>query len=185
MWSDVFEEHVASIFRVKNQLNRKPTCSRWLGKINCQPGYKPYRVKRVRGRGVVSSFHWPAAFPQLAPRANWCEASIGYECVRAILRKRICAGGWGNVRGVVWEDRYISTPVYFLLVCYLCYGHTCLLKPALLHFSCLPHTPVSQTGPCTLIPSACFPLVREPGEEEQQANEVRRNPLPRMFYPYD
>jgi hypothetical protein len=31
MWTDVLEEHIASIFRVENRPSKKLTCSKWLG----------------------------------------------------------------------------------------------------------------------------------------------------------
>jgi hypothetical protein len=32
MLTNVLEESITSIFRVKNQLGKKPACSRWLGR---------------------------------------------------------------------------------------------------------------------------------------------------------
>jgi hypothetical protein len=38
--------------RGKNQPNKKPACSRWLGRISRQPRYQLCRVWRVRGSGL-------------------------------------------------------------------------------------------------------------------------------------
>jgi hypothetical protein len=45
------------VFRVENQPTKKPACSRWLGRISCQPGYELFGVLCKREGNVLAALH--------------------------------------------------------------------------------------------------------------------------------
>jgi hypothetical protein len=70
----------------------------------------------------------------------------------------------------------LASPVVY----YLPSDYTCLPIPTLLHFSGLRHTPAFSNRPWHTPTQCLLPTVSpsELGQEEQQANESRHNPLP-------